>query len=131
MIEPIWRRVLRLHGPDPRADIRDEFAFHLEERIEALMAKGMTEASAREEALRRFGDLSRAESTCYDIGARRARRVRWRERLESVGQDVVYAIKAMGRAPGFTLAVVATIALGIGANTAVFSLLNALLFQPL
>ena len=131
MNEPIWRRVLRLYGPDPRADIRDEFAFHLEERIEALMAKGMTEAGAREEALRRFGNLSRAESTCYQIGARRVRRVRWRERLESVGQDFGYAIRAMRRAPGFTLAVVSTIALGIGANTAVFSLLNALLFQPL
>ena len=131
MNEPIWRRVLRLYGPDPRADIRDEFAFHLEQRIEALMAKGMTEANAREEALRRFGNLSRAESTCYHIGARRVRRVRWRERLESVGQDLVYALKSMGRAPGFTLAVVSTIALGIGANTAVFSLLNALLFQPL
>ena len=131
MTEPLWRRVLRLYGPDPRADIRDEFAFHLEERIETLMAKGMSAASAREEALRRFGDLARAEATCYEIGSRRVRRVRWRERLESVGQDFVYAIRAMRRAPGFTLAVVSTIALGIGANTVVFSLLNALLFQPL
>jgi predicted permease len=131
MKEPIWHRVLRLHGPDPRADIRDEFAFHLEERIEALMAGGMTEAQAREEAHRRFGDIAGATATCYSIGSRRVSRTRWRERIATVGQDLVYAIRAMGRAPGFTLAVVATIGLGIGANTAVFSLLNALLFQPL
>ena len=69
MKEPIWRRVLRLHGPDPRADIRDEFAFHLEERIEALMAQGMSETSAREEALRRFGDLSRATADLLPTSA--------------------------------------------------------------
>ena len=131
MKEPLWRRVLRLHGPDPRADIRDEFAHHLEERVEALIARGMSEKDAREEALRRFGDISRATATLYQIGSRRERRIRWRERVESVGQDLVYAFKSIQRAPGFTLAVVATIALGIGANTAVFSLLNALLFQPL
>src|SRR4026207_2072827 len=60
MSEPLWRRVLRLYGPDPRADVRDEFAFHLEERTEALMAKGMPEAAARELARRQLGDLARA-----------------------------------------------------------------------
>lgn len=95
------------------------------------MAKGMSEADARDLALRQFGDLGQAAATCSDIGSRRASRLRWRERLESVAQDIVYAVKAMRRSPGFTLAAVSTIALGIGANTAVFSLLNALLFQPL
>jgi predicted permease len=131
MTEPLWRRVLRLHGPDPRADVEEEFAFHLEERTEALMARGLSEKAARVEALRQFGDIGRATAACAGIGNRRVRRVQWRERLESVWQDVTYAVLAMGRAPGFTLAVVSTIALGIGANTAVFSLLNALLLQPL
>ena len=131
MTEPLWRRVLRLHGPNPRADVQDEFAFHLDERTEALMAKGMSEREARRLALEQFGDLAGATATCAAIGKRRERRVRWRERVVSIVQDVVYALKAMRRWPGFTLAAVATIALGIGANTAVFSLLNALLFQPL
>ena len=131
MNEPIWRRILRLHGPNPRADVQEEFAFHIDERTEALMARGMSKAAAREQALRQFGDLSQATATGADIGSRRVRRARLRERLESVWQDLVYATMAMRRSPGFTLAVVSTIALGIGANTAVFSLLNALLFQPL
>lgn len=131
MSEPLWRRVLRLYGPDPRADVRDEFAFHLEERTEALMAKGMPEAAARELALRQFGDLARAAAACSEIGSRRARRAEWRERLGSVVRDFGYALRGMRRSPGFALAAVATIALGIGANTVVFSLLNALLLQPL
>jgi predicted permease len=57
--------------------------------------------------------------------------MRARTVVESVSQDVTYALRAMGRAPGFSVAAVATIALGIGANTLVFSLLNALILQPL
>ena len=131
MTEPRWRRLLRLHGPDPRADVDDEFAFHLEERIEALMAKGMSEAAAREVALRRFGDLERAAAVCTAIGSRRAREARWREWWSSISRDFAYAVRAMRRSPGFALAAVTTIALGIGANTAVFSVLNAVLLQPL
>jgi putative ABC transport system permease protein len=129
--EPLWRRVLRLRGPDPRADVRDEFAFHIAERVEALMARGMTEAEAREAALRQFGDLERAAEACTAIGRGRVRERRRREWWASVMRDVGYAVRTMRQWPGFTLATVGTLALGIGANTVVFSLLNALLFQPL
>ena len=131
MSEPVWRRIARLYGPDPRADVREEFEHHLEERIEALMAKGMTEAAAREQALRQFGDIEGAAALCSDIGLQRVRRARWSDRLGSVAMDVGYALKAMRRLPGFTAAAVITIALGVGANTTVFSLLYALLLQPL
>ena len=131
MSEPVWRRIARMHGPDPRADVREEFEHHLEERVEALMAKGMTEAAAREQALRQFGDIDAAAALCSDIGMQRVRRARWSDRLGSIAMDVGYALKAMRRLPGFTAAAVLTIALGVGANTAVFSLLYALLLQPL
>ena len=131
MTTPKWRRWLRLRGPNPRADVADEFAFHMEERIEALVASGMTPDAARAKATAQFGDIARAAAICTDIGERRADRVRWTERLQSVAQDLRYAAQAMLRSPGFTAATVLTIALGIGANTVVFSLLNALLFQPL
>ena len=131
MNEPIWRRFLRLRGADPRADVRDEFAFHLEERTEALMAAGLPEAEARARARERFGDVVRATETCAGIAARRVRRVHWLETLESIAQDFRHAAQGIRRAPGFALTAVLTIALGIGGNTAVFSVLNALLFQPL
>ena len=131
MSEPVWRRIARLYGPDPRADVREEFEHHLEERVEALMAKGMNEAAAREQALRQFGDIEAAAALCSDIGMQRVRRARWSDRLGSVAMDVGYALRAMRRLPGFTAATVMTIALGVGANTAVFSLLYALLLQPL
>ena len=82
MSEPVWRRIARLYGPDPRADVREEFEHHLEERVEALMAKGMTEAAAREQALRQFGDIEAAAALCSDIGMQRVRRARWSDRLE-------------------------------------------------
>lgn len=131
MSEPIWRRLRRLYGPDPRADVRDEFAFHLEERTEALMATGLSETEARARALERFGNLAEAEAACSGVGRRRVRRLRWGEMLGGLVQDFRYAAHGIRRAPGFALAAILTIALGIGGNTAVFSLLNALLLQPL
>jgi predicted permease len=127
----LWRRVFRLHTRNPREDVEEEFAFHLDERIERLMAEGLSESAARELALRRFGDLAGATAECADIGLRRQRRARWSESLRSISRDFAYAIKTMRRSPGFAVAALATIALGIGANTVVFSLLNALLLQPL
>lgn len=131
MTTPKWRRWLRLHGPDPREDVNAEFAFHIQERTEALVARGLSIEESTRRAREQFGDIATATTVCTEIGRRRAERARWSERFSSVAQDLRYALKAMRRAPGFALATVLTIALGVGVNTVVFSILNALLLQPL
>jgi predicted permease len=129
--EPLWRRYARLHGRDPRRDVDDEFAFHLGERVEELVARGVPPAAARAEALARFGDLAGARAAAAALGARRARRERWRAARESLAQDTRYALRAVRRAPRFAVTAVLTAALGIGANTVVFAVLHALLLRPL
>lgn len=106
---------------DERDEIRRELDAHLEMRAEQLREQGV--ANADEEARRRFGNKAKA----YEA----TRQVHVREWVESVGQDLLYAWRSFRRTPGFTLAAVATMALGIGAATSVFSVVDRILFRPL
>jgi hypothetical protein len=128
---PAWRRYLRFWRPDVAADVEDELTFHLQERVDDLVARGMDHRSAREEALRRFGDLENVKSTCRDIAADRENEMRRSEQLGVLRQDVVYALRLMRARLGFTGAVVLTLGLGIGATTAIFGLVAAVLLRPL
>ncbi|HET9454013.1 MAG TPA: permease prefix domain 1-containing protein, partial [Gemmatimonadaceae bacterium] len=98
-------------------DIEREIAFHLREHVEALVASGMPEREAMAAAKRRFGNptFQRERSRDMDILA-------W---LDSFKGDVRYALRALGRAPAFPLVAVASLALGVGANTAIYTLLDA------
>ena len=125
-----WRRYLRFWGRDVRADVDEELRHHLELCTEELIAKGMTPGAARAEALRRFGDLERVRSACEAEGEAREKAEQRADFWESLWQDVTFALRSLRRTPGFALATVLTLALGIAANTSVFSVVDGVLLRP-
>ncbi|HET7565968.1 MAG TPA: ABC transporter permease, partial [Gemmatimonadaceae bacterium] len=128
---PMWRRYLRFFKPDISADVDDELEFHLAMRTEELIAKGMTPAAARAEALRRMHDLQGVKRECRRIDEAAERAVRRREWLTTTVQEVRRGARSLRRSPGFTFVAIVTLALGIGATTAIFTLLDAVVLEPL
>lgn len=123
---------MRRRDREPAMAIDDEIRNHLEERVEALMAEGMPEAEARREARRRFGNAAEIRRRLREIDAPAGGPMdRLGERLVDLGQDLRHAWRRLMGSPGYTAAVVASIALGVGANATVFSVTDAVLLRPL
>ncbi|HEX8454686.1 MAG TPA: ABC transporter permease [Longimicrobium sp.] len=125
------RRVPHPFKAEPQAEVNDELAFHLEERIREYTARGMTPEDARAAALERFGDLNGVRSECAALLEADRRAEDRRDWLADLRQDVSFALRSAGRAPLFTLLVIATLALGIGANAAVFGVVKSVLLDAL
>jgi len=112
-------------------EIDEELALHVEMRTRELIQRGIDPKAARELALARLGDVTRLKRTMTDIGRKRDRDMRLTQWLDELRDDLKFSFRQLRRSPAFTFVATLTLALGIGANSAIFALVDATLLRPL
>ncbi len=127
------RRALHLPASRARidADLRDEFRFHMEERIEQFIASGMTRDEAEAEVQRRFGDVATWHQMARTIDEETMRQDRRFELFDTIRRETGRSIRVLLKTPAFSLMSLLTLTIGIGATTAIFTVLDAVVIRPL
>jgi predicted permease len=133
MLRPRVRRLFRLAVRRPEravAEMDDEIRFHIDMRVAQLVARGWTTDAARGEALRLFGPFTEMRDSLHAAARRREEILTMSDKFDALRHDVEYALRQIARAPGLAVAVIATFALGIGANATMFGIIDRLLLRP-
>lgn len=124
-------RIARPFQPAPEVEVDDELSFHLEQRIRDYIARGMTPDEARAAAHERFGNVSGVRTECAELLEADRRAASRRDWIGDLRQDLRYGARSAIRTPVFSLLAVTTLALGIGANAAVFGVVKSVLLDAL
>ena len=125
------RRHLRFWGPDVSGDVDDELACHIALLTDSYMREGMPPELAHARAVEQFGDIAGAKRECRRIDEQQMRSARRAEWYDAIVQDLKFAVRSLRKTPAFTVVAVLALGLGIGANSAVFSMVDAAAFRPL
>src|SRR4051812_34239849 len=123
LASPLWKASVE-------NEVDAEFDFHVEMRTREYVARGMDPVAARAAAVARFGDIAGVNAECRNIGNQRERHMVTTEYFGELAHDVRFTLRQLVKAPAFTIVSVLTLALGVGATTAIFSAVESVLLRP-